>query len=151
MKKRTDYNDLMKQLEEVLEDMMAEIDIPQDTPVLIDVSINMCPYMADFEGEGEVELEVPRYDVKIPIDILETEECLHVVAGIPGMEKEDIKLDCTGWSLGIVASNPEKTVREMVELPVKVNKTGMKTTYKNGILEVVFNKSKRQGKPRALN
>ena len=148
MKKITDFNDLIKQLEEALENIMGEIEIPHDTPVSIDVSVNMCPYMADFEGEGGVEMEVPRHGRNIPVDILETEKSLHVVAGIPGMEKDDFKLDCTGWGLEITASNPEKTVREMVGLPARVNKTGMKTTYKNGILEVVFNKSKRQGKPK---
>jgi HSP20 family molecular chaperone IbpA len=30
----------------------------------------------------------------------------------------------------------------LVELPAMVNKTGIKTTYKNGILEVIFNKKK---------
>ncbi|MFU8767425.1 MAG: Hsp20/alpha crystallin family protein [Candidatus Methanoperedens sp.] len=142
MKKIKDFNDILRQLEEVLEEMAGDIGIPKDRPVSIDVSINMCPYM-DFEGI----VEVPRHEEKIPVDILETGDSIHVVAGIPGIGIEDIELDCTGWALGITALNPGKTVREIVELPVKVNKTGMKTTYRNGILEVVCNKSKRQGRP----
>lgn len=144
MKKRKDFkdfNELLRQLEEALEDIIGEIDISQDRPVSVDVSINMCPYMV-FDGVQDF----TRCREKTQVDILETEKCIHVVAGIPGMAQEDIELNCTGWDLEIIASNTGKTVKEVVELPVRVNKTGMKTTYRKGILEVVFNKSKKQGK-----
>ena len=143
MKKITDFDDLIKQLEEALDDVMGEIEIPQDSPLAIDISVNISPYMGAFDGD----IEFPHQGGTIPVDILETETHLHVVMGIPDMKKEDFKLECAGVSLEITASNPEKTVHEIVGLPVKVNKTGMKTTYKKEILEVVFNKSKRQGKP----
>ncbi|MCX9014742.1 MAG: hypothetical protein OIN89_08125 [Candidatus Methanoperedens sp.] len=139
MKKRNDFDELLRQLEEALEGIINEIEIPQDRPVSIDVSINMCPYMV-FDGVQDL----TRSGEKTQVDILETEKSVHVVAGIPGMEQEDIELNCTGWGLEITASNPVKTVKEIVQLPVRVNKTGMKTTYRNGILEVVFNKSKRK-------
>ncbi|MDP2768091.1 MAG: Hsp20 family protein [Candidatus Methanoperedens sp.] len=72
----------------------------------------------------------------------EHEKNIHAVIALPGMENENIKLTCSGRSLEITANNAEKTVTEAIELPVRVNKTGMSATYKNGILEVIFNKRK---------
>lgn len=80
------------------------------------------------------------------MDILETDSNVHVIIGLPGMERRNIKLKCTGRFLEITAKNDEKILNERVELPAKVNKTGMKSTYKNGILEVVLNKPKRHRK-----
>jgi HSP20 family molecular chaperone IbpA len=45
-----------------------------------------------------------------------------------------------------MAVNCENTFREIIELPSKVNRTGIAVTCKNGILEVVLNKPKKERK-----
>ncbi len=138
MKKRNGVEDFLKRMEEAFNSMLDEMDSSEKRPLFIDISINVCPFMffntedAGIPGNG-----------KTPVDIIETEKKVHVVIGLPGVDEETIKLACTGTSLEIAANNAEKTIKETIDLPAQVNKTGMKATYEKGILEVVFNKSRK--------
>jgi HSP20 family molecular chaperone IbpA len=141
MKKRTDFDEFLKQLEEALDNFMQEIDesdIPENIPVNINISINLFPLMVP--GDGNIGFQKP---MKTPVDILETDEKVHAIIGIPGMELKNVKLTGSGRLLEITANNPEKSLIDSIELPARVNKTGMKAALKNGILEIVFNKSKK--------
>ena len=72
------------------------------------------------------------------IDVLEAEETLHVIAEIPGIEKENIRLNATDLILDIETIDGNPKYSERVELPVKVDPQSAKATYKNGVLEVTF-------------
>ena len=132
MKKNNDLEEFIKRLEEAVEKLQDSA----PRPILIDISINLYPTVIPAEPCIQVER-------KTPVDILETERNIHAVIGLPGLEMENIKLSCTGQVLEITASNEQGTLKETIELPVKVNKRGMRSTYKNGILEVIFNKPKK--------
>jgi HSP20 family protein len=81
----------------------------------------------------------PYLDMRKPlIDVLETEETVHVIAEMPGIEKESIRLNATDLILDIETVNGNPKYSERVELPVKVDPQGAKATYKNGVLEVTF-------------
>ncbi len=147
MRKKTDFEEFLKRLKEVVENTKDEGGISY-RPVFIDISVNICPNM-DFMPSGPSGINVMKEE-KIPVDIIETEKNIHAVIGLEGMEKENIKLSCNGKVLGITASNAIKTLSETIELPSRVVKKGMKTTFENGILEVIFNKSK-HGKSRSRN
>ena len=138
MKKSKDIDEFIKWLEEMVEKMQDEEDTSK-RPIFIDISINLRPVMdyepADFCVQGES---------KVPVDVLETEKNIHAVVGLAGMKKEDIRLICTGKTLEI--SNEQGTLKEIIELPARVNRTSMRTTYENGVLEVVFNKTKKRVK-----
>ena len=140
MKKNTDFDEFLKQLEEALDNIIQEIDeadIPENMPVSINISINLFPVM--IPGAGNIGARKPS---KTPVDILETNEKVHAIIGIPGMELNNLKIVGSGKILEIISINPERKVIEKIELPARVNKTGMKAALKNGILEIVFNKSK---------
>ena len=84
------------------------------------------------------------------VDILETNEEVRVVAELPGVEKTDIKLHGTEDSLDISVDTPQYKYYKEVELPVKVRVKEARSTYKNGVLEVVLPKaepSKSKGEP----
>jgi HSP20 family molecular chaperone IbpA len=134
MRKRNEFEEFLRLLEEAIDNIIDEMNLPEDGPVNIEISINLCPHM--FFNSG-IAAEAPG---KTPVDILETEKNIHAVVALPGMAEEKIQLTCSGTVLEITADNDAKTVREVINLPARVNTTGMKTTYKNGILEVVFNK-----------
>jgi HSP20 family molecular chaperone IbpA len=138
MKKINDIDEFLKQLEETLGKMLDEIDISEDRPIDIGISVNICPIVV----LNSQELYHPTESSKTAVDILETEKKVHAVVGLPGMELGDIKITCKGKVLEITASNSQDTLKETIELPARVNKTGMKATCNNGILELVFNKSK---------
>ena len=134
MKKKNSFDELIRIMEEAIKEM-------QDggTSIFIDVSINPCQNRCHIPQEIDIQKKN-----NASVDILETEKNIHAVVGLPGLEKKDIVLSCNGWELEITARNVEKieTV-ETIELPARVIKKGMKATYQNGILEVVFNKSKK--------
>ncbi|MBU4373285.1 MAG: hypothetical protein KKD69_03540 [Euryarchaeota archaeon] len=137
MKKRNEFEDFIRQLEDAVDNIIDEIDIPEDRHVNIDISINLFPVMIPYSGNTEV-----REARKTPVDILETDKNIHAILRIPDMEMETIKLVDSGRFVEITALSGDNAINEMIELPVKVNKT-FKTTYNNGILEVVFNKPKK--------
>jgi HSP20 family protein len=88
----------------------------------------------------QIEAGDRRYlDIRKPlIDILETEDKVHVIAEIPGIEKEKILLNATDLILDIETIDGNPKYSEHVELPVKVDPQSAKATYKNGVLEVTF-------------
>lgn len=138
MKKINDIDEFLKQLEETLGKILDEIEISEDRPIDIGISVNICPIVV----LNSQELYHPQELQRSPVDILETEKNVHAVVGLPGMELGDLKISCKGRVLEITASNPQGTLKETIELPARVNKTGMKAICNNGILELVFNKSK---------
>ncbi|MDD2439180.1 MAG: Hsp20/alpha crystallin family protein [Methanosarcinaceae archaeon] len=88
---------------------------------------------------GSEKEEVCYPDLRKPLlEVLETEDKVHVIAEIPGIEKENIQLNATDLILELetVSGNPKYS--ERVQLPVKVDPLSAKATYKNGVLEVIF-------------
>jgi len=82
------------------------------------------------------------------VDIVETNEDVHVVAELPGVEKKDIKLHGTEDSLTISVDTPQYKYYKEVELPTKVKVKDANSTYKNGVLEVVLPKAETGNKPK---
>ena len=82
------------------------------------------------------------------VDIVETDGEIHVVAELPGVEKEDIKLHGTEDTLTISVDTPQRKYHKEITLPAKVNVKEAKTQYKNGVLEVKLPKTKEEGKPK---
>ena len=64
------------------------------------------------------------------------------------MEKTDIKLHGTEESLTISVDTPQYKYYKDVELPAKVRVKEARSTYKNGVLEVVVPKAETEGKPK---
>ncbi len=137
MKKRNEFDEFLRQLEEAIDEIIDGIEIPENRPVNIELSINLCPLMV-FRPDDIVAQPAG----KTPVDILETEKNIHAVIALPGMEMETIKLMGSGKVLEITALSGDNAINERIELPERVNKK-FKAIYKNGILEVVFNKPKK--------
>jgi HSP20 family protein len=72
------------------------------------------------------------------VDIVETNNEIRVVVEMPGVEKGDIKLHGTEDALTISVDTPHYKYYKDVELPAKVKVKEAKSTYKNGVLEVVI-------------
>jgi HSP20 family molecular chaperone IbpA len=140
MRKSNDFDEFIKQLEEAVKDLQDEIS-ESDMPIFIDISINLCPVMGIVPADYCI-----RKEGRIPVDILETEKNIHALMGLSGVDTEDIQLSRNGKTLEITASDKEGALKETIELPARAVKRGMKATYKNGVLEVVLNKSKKQVK-----
>jgi HSP20 family protein len=89
------------------------------------------------------------------VDIVETNDEIRVVVELPGVEKSDIKLHGTEDALTISVDTPQSRYYKEVELPTKVKVRDAKSTYKNGVLEVVIPKAmvpkKPEGEPIDVN
>jgi HSP20 family protein len=84
------------------------------------------------------------------VDIVDTDKEIHVVAELPGVEKTDIKLHGTDDSLTISVDTPKYKYHKDVELPTKVKIQESKSTYKNGVLEVVLPKVEPKNSPNGV-
>ena len=81
------------------------------------------------------------------VDVISTDGEIKVIAELPGVEREDIKLHETENSLTISVDTPQRKYYKEVELPAKVDSKKAKSSYKNGVLEVTLQKRKEE-KPR---
>lgn len=75
------------------------------------------------------------------IDIFEEGDYVVVVAEVPGVKKEDIELYAAEDFLRISVSTAERSYYKKLILPAKVNPRSAKASYKNGVLEVRFQKA----------
>ena len=77
----------------------------------------------------------------VHMDIHESDDEVRIVADIPGVDKEDIDLQCDGTTLNLRAAGNNREYRERVSLPTTVDEHSASATYNNGVLEVVFDRA----------
>ena len=82
------------------------------------------------------------------VDVMEDEREINVIAELPGVEKEDIKLHATERTLVISVDAKERKYYKELELPSKVDPSSAKSSYKNGVLKVELKKV--EEKPRGV-
>jgi HSP20 family protein len=70
------------------------------------------------------------------IDIIKGEGELRVVAEVPGVNKEDLRVSANENSITIESVTGQQKYHKRVDLPDTVDPKTAKSTYKNGILEV---------------
>ncbi|MEI6420771.1 MAG: archaeal heat shock protein Hsp20 [Lentisphaerota bacterium] len=74
------------------------------------------------------------------IDIFDEKKEIVVMAEMPGVGKNDIKIDLKGDLLEISAKNANRNYRKEILLPAKVKSEDMTSAYNNGILEIRIKK-----------
>lgn len=70
------------------------------------------------------------------VDIINGSEDITVVAELPGVNKEDLRLNADNYSITLESTAGERLYRKKIDLPEEVEPNTGKSTYKNGILEV---------------
>lgn len=78
------------------------------------------------------------------LDVLSEDGTIRIVAEIPGVEKKDIKLNCSEKALSISVDTEGRKYYKEVDLPAEVDPKVCKATYKNGVLEIILTKSKKE-------
>jgi len=84
------------------------------------------------------------------VDVLQEGNEVVVVTELPGVEKDDIKLESTDRALKIAVESAKRRYFKEMELPHLVDPRMAKATYKNGVLEVRFTKSDEKRPARAI-
>ena len=97
-------------------------------------------------GKGPFGVPKPRLDVKEEreplVDTIVLDEVVKVVAELPGVEKSDINLECTGKSLTLRVESAGHRYFKELELPVEVDPDTSRASYKNGVLELVLTRKR---------
>ena len=78
-------------------------------------------------------------------DITTTDNEVKVILEMPGIKKEDIKINAYDEKVEIkTADNAQRKYHKMLDLPKQADLETARSTYNNGILEVTFDKKKEQ-------
>jgi HSP20 family protein len=81
-------------------------------------------------------------------DVTTTDDEIKVAVEMPGVSKENIKISVYDNSLEVTTTGTEqRKYHEVFQIPPQTNIETATSTYKNGILEIVF-KKKEQSKPK---
>lgn len=80
------------------------------------------------------------------IDVLDRGNEIKVVAEVPGVNKENIKVMIIGGNkLVITAKSDERQYHKEIDLPADVDEKSAKANYKNGVLEITLQKKSSSG------
>jgi HSP20 family protein len=75
------------------------------------------------------------------VDVLEATEEIVVVADFAGFRREDLRVRASGERLTVAAESADRKYRKSLNLPKRVIPSTMRTTYKNGVLEIRLKKA----------
>jgi HSP20 family protein len=75
-------------------------------------------------------------------DITTTEKEVKVILEMPGVSKENIKINAYESTLDVRSNDPQRKYHEVIDLPAEADVETARSTYKNGILEIVFDTRK---------
>jgi len=76
------------------------------------------------------------------VDVITEGSQIRVVAELPGVEKNDINLQCSENDLTISVNTQQRKYHKTMELPVSVDPDTPKASYKNGVLEIILKRQK---------
>jgi HSP20 family protein len=102
-----------------------------------------------FSGRGSFEQPSLSSEREPLIDISSTDKEVKIVAEMPGISKDKIKIDAYDKYVEIKSEDPDRNYHKQIEVPNYIDVESGKSTYKNGILEITFKKreqTKRKGR-----
>lgn len=95
------------------------------------------PHFHEF-GNAKEEYSLEANTIEPFSDITVENDIVRVTLEIPGVQKQDIVLECTEDSLSVQAQTARRTFTKILALPCEIRSDTARATYNNGILEVVF-------------
>lgn len=80
-------------------------------------------------------------EVREPIvDVFDEDDVLVVIAELPGVENDDLRIEVKGDILELSAEAKERKYSKEVLLPSRVDAKSIESSYKNGVLELRLKK-----------
>ncbi len=74
------------------------------------------------------------------VDIFDEANKITIIAEIPGVEEEKIKIEIKDDILELKAEDSDKKYQKEILLPSKVKEESVRSTYKNGVLKITLTK-----------
>ncbi len=81
------------------------------------------------------------------VDMTTTDNEVKVVIEMPGINKNNIRINAYDQTLEVKSDDPKRKYHKAIEVPPETDIETAKSTYNNGILEIMF-KKKEQRKPK---
>ena len=97
-----------------------------------------------FSGRGSFEQPSLSAEREPLIDISSTDKEVKIVAEMPGISKEKIKIDAYDKYVEIESEDPNRKYHKKIEVPEDIDIEGAKSNYNNGVLEITFQKREKQ-------
>ncbi|MEK6972636.1 MAG: Hsp20/alpha crystallin family protein [archaeon] len=145
--------EIEKQMDTLMKDMMSSQSMQSGKPNFFSVSIKVdkngnktIRTMDGSQANVQKSRVMPNKttDVNEPLaDIHDLGDKLSIIADMQGMTEKDVKINVENDSLiAINANDGTRTFSKNVELPADIDKKSLRTSFKNGILEITLNKKK---------
>ena len=142
-----DFDRMHEFIEEMMSESLADFEKAgsgRGRPLVYGFSFKMGengkPVVSEFGNVKQVGRKKGVEDEREPlVDVIDDKNEVKVIAELPGVSKEEVKLSVLGSKLGIRVSNADRRYAKDVSLPARVSKNA-KASFKNGILEVVLKK-----------
>ena len=83
-------------------------------------------------------------------DVSETDKEVKVVVEMPGVSKENIKINAYENKVEVKTEGTKRKYHQVIEIPHDADVETAKSSYNNGILEIIL-KKKAEGKPKGKN
>ncbi len=148
--------EILQQIEEMMERMMSEMNQgmfidPERFQEMMRNQEGINPFMSGFSlklgPDGKPIFQrfgnMPgsaEHTLEPLVDIVEEDDEIIVVAEVPGVDRNEIKVRIKGTTLTIHSDNPDRPYHKEIELPSKVKKDEAKSAIRNGVLEVRLKK-----------
>jgi HSP20 family protein len=78
-------------------------------------------------------------------DVSLTDKEVKVIVEMPGVPKDKIKVNAYQGEVEIISQDPQRKYHEIVEIPPEADVETVRSSYNNGILELVFKKKEGKG------
>jgi HSP20 family protein len=78
-------------------------------------------------------------------DVSVTDKEVKVIVEMPGVPKDKIKVNASQDEVEIISEDPQRKYHEIVEIPPEADIETVRSSYNNGILELVFKKKEGRG------
>lgn len=142
------WNDLFggfDSLNRRIEDMFSQMDMSGPGVQTYGYTMYQGPdgvrHVKEFGNSGSRLNALSSPDSREPFtDVSEEDSVVRAVAEIPGVQKQDISLKCTGNMLSIRVDTPGRQFEKDLALPCEVDVDSAKAEYNNGLLEVTISK-----------
>jgi HSP20 family protein len=72
------------------------------------------------------------------VDVIDEKDCITIIAELPGINRNDIKLTATSTKVKIEVDTAERNYYKLVDVPREIITNSAKARFKNGVLEVKF-------------
>ena len=142
------FDELIREFEEEMEELFEEelgrlikshgaFKGPYYYGVRITIGPDGTPRIEEFGNikRGRSGRPIISEEIEPLVDVIEHDDEIWVVAELPGVKKDDIKVKVSGKKLVIKAEGERKYYKE-VTLPAEVKPETAKASYRNGVLEI---------------